>query len=239
MAETPIQRIRAGASVECTDGPLGRVEQLEPGPSSEAAFLRVALSGTDRQILVPPDLIADVSEDGSVRLRCGQAAAEQLDRATPSGADLERTLELKEEQLVPRKELRDLGQVLVRKEVEDVPRRLEAEAYREEAVIEHVPVGQVVKEQVAPWEEDGVLVVPVYEEQLVLVKRLVMKEQIRIRREGTTEKRLFEDTIRRERLVVEDPNRTGLVREHYPTAEEGASEEEGGLLEKLGRKVLE
>jgi hypothetical protein len=66
-----------------------------------------------------------------------------------------------------------------------------------------------------------------------------MKEQIRIRREGTTEKRLFEDTVRRERLVVEDPNRTGLVRERYPTAEEEASEEEGGLLEKLGRKVLE
>jgi uncharacterized protein (TIGR02271 family) len=212
---------------------------LEPGPSGKPGSLRVALTGADREILVPPDLIAAVSEDGSVRLRCGRAAAEQLDRAEFSGPDFERNLELKEEQLVPRKELRELGRVLVRKEIEDVPGRLEAEAYREEAVIEHVPVGQIVKEQVAPWEEEGVLVVPVYEEQLVLVKRLVMKEQIRIRREGITEKRLFEDTVRRERLVVEDPNRTGLVREHYPTAEEGASEEESGLLQKLGRKVLE
>src|SRR5207247_10618278 len=63
----------------------------------------------------------------------------------------------------------------------------------------------------------------VYEEQLVVTKRLVLREQLRIRRVRTTERQLFEDTLRRERAVVDDPGRTGLVRELHPTAPPGDS----------------
>jgi uncharacterized protein (TIGR02271 family) len=170
--------------------------------------------------------------------------------AEAAAADQERTLELREEQLVAHKELRELGEVEVRTEVDEVPGRLEVEAYREEVQIDHEPVGTVVSERDDPWEEDGVLVVPVYEEQLVVTRRLVLRERLRIRRVGTTERQLFQDTLRRERLVIEDPQHTGLVHERYPTDESAgspATEEEthtgtraeGGLLEHLVRKVLE
>ena len=172
------------------------------------------------------------------------------------GTELERTLELREEQLVAHKELRELGEVSVRTELEEVPGRLEVDAYREEIVFEHEPVGQVVTERDQPWEEDGVLVMPVYEEQLVVTKRLVLKERLRVRRVATTERRLFEDTLRRERLVIEDPQNTGLIREQYSTdepprehSEEGGpavnhaadAEEtsEGGLIENLVLKALQ
>ena len=164
-------------------------------------------------------------------------------------AEGERTLELREEQLVPRKDLREVGEVVIRTEVEEVPGRLEVQAYREEVEVEHVPVGQVVRERVPPWEEDNVLVVPVYEEQLVVVKRLLLREHLRIRRVPATETRLFEDSMLRERVVVEDPAGTGLVHERFPSVqdraegtregEETAEPEEGGLLEKLGRKLVE
>ena len=246
MNDSMIQRIRPAAAVACTDRTIGRVERLESDASGRPAFIRVARDGAASPLMVPLDLVREVADDGSVRLRCSGAEIERLAAEAIGEAEFERTLELAEEELVPRKELREIGRVLVRKAVEEVPSRLEVDAYSEQAVIEHVPVGQVVKEQVAPWEEDGTLVVPIYEEQLVVVKRLVMKEQVRIRREAATEKRLFEDTVRRERLVVEDPDHTGLVRERYPTGEPDGLEaecsrraEEGGLLEKLGRKVLE
>src|SRR5205823_8047303 len=122
----------------------------------------------------------------------------------------ERTIELREEQLVAHKDLRDVGEVRVRTTVEEVPGRLEVEAYREEVEVEHVPVGQVVTERVGPWEEDGVLMVPVYEEQLVVTKRLVLREHLRVRRVRSTERQLFEDTLRRDRLVIEDPTGSGL-----------------------------
>jgi hypothetical protein len=63
---------------------------------------------------------------------------------------------------------------------------------------------------------------------------------------------LFEDTVRHERLVIDDPDRTGRVREQYATErpegayaagdippEDAEAPEEPGLLEKLGRKVLQ
>jgi len=169
---------------------------------------------------------------------------------------LEQTLELREEQLVAHKELREVGEVTVRTELEDLPGRLEVDAYREEIIVEHEPVGQVVSERDQPWEEDGVFVMPVYEEQLVVTKRLVLRERIRVRRVATTERQLFEDTLRRERLVVEDPQQTGLIREQYPTGElagehsghvspagqdaaEVNDKSEGGLLETLVRKALQ
>ena len=157
--------------------------------------------------------------------------------------DKTETLELREEQLIAHKELRDLGEIVVRTEVDDVPGRLEVDAYREEVFVEHEPVGEVVSERDKPWTEDNILIVPVYEEQLVVTKRLVLRERIRIRRVGTTERQLFEDTLRRERLVLEDPSNTGLVHEKYPTAQSDEeivdSPREGGFLEGLVRKALE
>jgi uncharacterized protein (TIGR02271 family) len=128
----------------------------------------------------------------------------------------QRTLQLREEQLVAHKELLEVGEVVLRTEIDQEPARLEIDAAREEIEIEHEPVGKVVSERVDAWEEDDALVIPVYEEQLVVAKRLVLREHLRIRRVRTTERQVFEDTLRRERLVVDDPNGTGLVQEKYP-----------------------
>ena len=158
----------------------------------------------------------------------------------------ERTIELREEQLVPRKELRTAGEILVHTQAEEVTGRLRVPEYREEASVERIPVHQEVQERRAPWEEDGAIVVPIYEEQLVAVKQLVLREYLRIRRVGITRQRLFEDNLRRERLFVEDP--TGLVheagrnrrtREGGRATEEASESDQGNPLERLVRKVFE
>ena len=167
-------------------------------------------------------------------------------------ADTVHTLELREEQLVAHKELRDLGEIEVRTEIDEVPGRLEVDAYREEVLVEHEAVGQVVTEREKPWEEtDGVLVIPIYEEQLVVTKRLVLRERLRVRRIGTTERQLFQDVLRRERLVVDDPQHTGLLHEQYPISAPDSGQEvpelsgseraepETGFLGNLVRKALE
>jgi uncharacterized protein (TIGR02271 family) len=260
MADSMIERIYLGAPVECTDGRLGTVESLEGGG------LQVRRGWTDQKVLVPFRFVEHVTNEGSVQLSCArddlgrlvdapaaQGYAATTDQEPPSreGPDLEQTIELKEEQLVAHKDMREVGQVQIRTEVEEVPGRLEVEAFREEVEVEHVPVGQVVTEKVAPWEEDGVLIVPVYEEQLVLTKRLVLREHLRVRRVETSERQLFEETLRRERLVVEDPNNTGLVHERFPAGEDGERpadrvpdkqdprHHEGGFLEKVVRKAFE
>jgi uncharacterized protein (TIGR02271 family) len=183
------------------------------------------------------------------------AAREPLDYPIPepeAAADAEHVIELKEEQLVARKHLVEAGEVVIHTEVDEVPGRLEVDAFHEEIEIEHVPIGKVVTERVAPWEEEGELIVPVYEEQLVVVKRLVLKEQVRVRRVRAWERQLFEDTVRKERLVVEEPSESHAVRERYPaehgpdatpahsarTDHDPASADEGGFLGHLMRKAL-
>ena len=183
----------------------------------------------------------------------GELGVEHLSSRRKAAQDPEQTLELREEELVAHKELREIGEIAVHTEVDEVPGRLEVDAYREEVEVQHEPVGQAVSEREEPREEDGVLVVPVYEEQLVVTRRLVLRERLRIRRVRTTERQLFQETLRRDRLVVEDPRHTGLVREVYPTGDptevdetgpehgEGRDQEHshGGILDTLVRKALE
>jgi len=167
-------------------------------------------------------------------------------------ADEHHRIELREEQLVAHKEMVDLGEIVVRTTVDQVPGRIEVDAMREEAEVEHIPVGRVVSERVEPWEEDGALVIPLYEEQIVVVKRLYLREELRIRRVGTTARQVFEDTLRKERLVVEDASGTGLVHEIFPRSETDGPEhdrvegEQGqtsharsGFLENVVRKAFE
>lgn len=181
----------------------------------------------------------------------GPLPAESDRSRMPSSVRLEdqasRRIELREEELIPRKELREVGEVQIRTEVEEIPRSLDVEALREEVEVEHVPIGQVVSERREPWDDGDVLVVPVYEEQVVTTKRLVMREQLRIRRVATRETQHFEDIVRRERLIVEDPADTGQVHERYPvqrTDDERRESapghtEDSGFLEKMVRKALQ
>ena len=118
----------------------------------------------------------------------------------------ERVIQLREEELVAHKEVQQVGEVIVRKEIDTLPARLEVDALREEVEVLHEPVGETVSEREEPWQEDGELVVPVYEEQLVVTRQLVLRERLRVRRLEKTERRVVEDTLKRERLVVDDPH---------------------------------
>jgi uncharacterized protein (TIGR02271 family) len=191
-----------------------------PGPNRAAPPLRA----TGEPLVppapsVPPAPPRPPREPRDVDAAAFGASALKTPAPPAASPAMEQTIELKEERLVAHKEMRQVGEVEVRTVVEQVPGRLEVEAYSEEVVVEHVPVGQFVDERVEPWEEDGTLVVPIYEEQLVVVKRLLLKEELRVRRIGSTERRLIEEPVRRERVVVSDPAHTGLVHERYPVDE--------------------
>ena len=93
-----------------------------------------------REVEVPPD--AERSVAARLEETARAAPPEERSLAGVLAPPLERTIELREEQLVPQKELRELGEVLVRTQVEEAPGRLEVEAYREEVEVEHEPAGR-------------------------------------------------------------------------------------------------
>lgn len=92
-----------------------------------------------------------------------------------------------------------------REEVIDLP------LVREEVEVQRVPVGQVVDAPVPVRQEGDTWIVPVMEEVLVVEKRLVLREEVRLttrRSEGHQPRRV---TLRREEATVERVPANGAV----------------------------
>lgn len=93
---------------------------------------------------------------------------------------------LAQEQLELSKHEVERGRVVIRTRVEERDELAELELLQDEVTVERVPRGVPVETKPAMREEDGVLIVPVVEEQLVVTTRLILKEEIRIARRSHT-----------------------------------------------------
>ncbi len=94
------------------------------------------------------------------------------------------------------------GAVRVEKRVEKRVRRVTAPALREEVEIRRVPVNRVVDEAPKSRRQGNTVIVPVVEEELVVTKRLVLKEEIHLIKRRTKERVVKEVELGRERAAV-------------------------------------
>ncbi|MBL6455166.1 DUF2382 domain-containing protein [Belnapia sp. T6] len=102
----------------------------------------------------------------------------------------------------------EAGRVRVAIRTESEPQQLHAQLRSEAMAIERVAIGRELAAGETPpaprEEEDGkVLVIPVLEEVLVVEKRLVLREEIRLRRTTTTEEVTETVTLRRQHADIE------------------------------------
>lgn len=154
--------------------------------------------------------------DEAVRIRLPNGVAVRLSRDLVSGgaggsfqadlrfADLGTTvLQEVEERVDVRTEQHETGRVVARTVTETAEAPVEASGWREAVEVERVPVGRVVDAVEGPRDEEGVTVIPVYEERLVVSKELVLREEVRLvrRRESVPGPDAVE--IRRQRVEVE------------------------------------
>jgi stress response protein YsnF len=110
---------------------------------------------------------------------------------------------LVEERVVTSKRLVETGRVRVQTVVDEREDMVREQLGRVEVDVERVPVNQEVDE-VPPVREDGdVTIIPVVEEVLVVTKKLVVTEEIRIRRRKTMEEHSEPVMLRSQRVVVE------------------------------------
>lgn len=89
-------------------------------------------------------------------------------------------LELVEEKLVVDKREIERGRVIIRTRVDTREELAQVDLRHEEVSVERVPIGRFVDTAPETRNEDGVLIVPVLEEQAVVTTRLFLKEEIRI-----------------------------------------------------------
>jgi uncharacterized protein (TIGR02271 family) len=110
---------------------------------------------------------------------------------------------LVEEQLAVGKREVERGRVVVRTRVEERDEVAEVELQQEEVTVERVPRGVPVETMPAEREEDGVLIVPVVEERMIVTKQLILKEEIRITRHRRTELVREPVRLRSEQVEIE------------------------------------
>ncbi|MFL5333662.1 MAG: YsnF/AvaK domain-containing protein [Geminicoccaceae bacterium] len=95
------------------------------------------------------------------------------------GSDDER-IALAEEQLEVGTREVDRRRVRIRTKVDTREELVEAALRQDDVSVERVPIGRLLDAVPAVREEDGVLIVPVLEERLVVTKQLFLKEEVRV-----------------------------------------------------------
>ena len=121
------------------------------------------------------------------------------------GSDLEDEDELRvqrsEEELLAGTRERVAGSVKVRKRVRKYRERVEVPTRREEVSVERVPASGEASEAQIGAEEVSV---PVVEDEVVVQKKPVAKEEIRVRKDVVHERQIVEEDVRREEVEIED-----------------------------------
>jgi uncharacterized protein (TIGR02271 family) len=108
-------------------------------------------------------------------------------------------LPLAVEDLVAHKRPVVRGTVHIHKGVETVEQHHEVPVYHEVVLVEHVPVSEY---DGLPPQAPGEVIIPILEERLVVTKKTVIKEYLRVRKHLVTKRESVHDSVRRETVEV-------------------------------------
>lgn len=212
--------IQAGTVVS---GPNGRVGTVTDTFDETSGLARLVVQRDDGQtmLLYPGDFTVD---GDTVRLDEGETTGfetRRIDTATTQDLAPAEQVEtevrelrageqvvipvIREEIVVQRREV-ERGGVRVHKRIQEREETVEQPTYREEVTVEHVPIGRPIESVVGieTREEGDTLIIPVVEEVLVVEKRLVLKEEIRITKRRIDETEQARVVIRSEEVEVEE-----------------------------------
>lgn len=121
----------------------------------------------------------------------------------------EHRIPLAEERLIVRKEEVETGRIRVRTLVDEQETIVREQLTHAEVEIERVPMDVQVDAVPPVREEDGVTVIPVVREVLVVQKHLILTEEVRLRRVTRTEDHAEPVKLRTQRAEIEREEMSG------------------------------
>ena len=131
------------------------------------------------------------------------ANEEHTDRITEHADELR--VQRTEEELRAGTREREAGEVGVRKTVRTDRESVEVPTRHEEVTVDRVPVeGEASEAEIG----DDEVAMPVTEEEVVVSKRPVVKEEVRIKKDVVEDTQVVEEDVRREEIDVEDETTT-------------------------------
>ena len=170
--------------------------------TAEAAPQLVIVFADGSQLVVPEDVLI-AQPDGTYHLRLNQTAlVKEVTKA--SGVEEPLVVPVVAEELAVEKRQVTRGTVRIHTRVETREEVVDEPLLHEEIAVERVPVNALVEgEAPMPHYENEVFVIPILEEVLVVQKRLLLKEEVRVTRRSTTMSKPQQVTLRREVVEIE------------------------------------
>ncbi len=194
------------APVFGNDGRIGTVieDEQTAADGSHQALIELT-DGT--QALIPANVLVKRA-DGSYTLPFSGQEIQQNYR-TPDGTQI--VIPIVAEELSVGKRVVETERVRIRKVVHEHTEQIDEPLFREQVQVERVAVNQVLEQPIGMYYEGDVMVIPVVEEVLVVEKRLMHRENVRISKLRTPTMESQNVTLRREELAVErlDPDTDG------------------------------
>jgi uncharacterized protein (TIGR02271 family) len=181
-----------GAPVVRKDGVTGKVTSVTTnGDGSTMLVLRFD-DGT--QVAVSPQMLSPEDNDTYRLLMAGSRLTPEDEVVIPVIA---------EEIMVGTQEI-TRGVVRVQKRVETEEKIVDASVAAEEVIVERLPINVLVEGEAPQMrEEDGVVIIPVLEEVLVVEKRLMLREEVRLTKRVTESSAPQTVVLRREVVDIE------------------------------------
>jgi uncharacterized protein (TIGR02271 family) len=158
----------------------------------------------EASVLVPRDALIR-QDDGSYHLTFDSATSERRD-AGNEVSDAPLVVPVIEEALDVHTTPVETGRVRIHKMVHEHEEIVDPALWRDEVVIERVPINRVVEGPISAYSEGETLIIPLLEEVLVVEKRLLLKEEVRITKRRVETHRPQWVMQRREEAVVERIN---------------------------------
>ncbi|MBA2334450.1 MAG: YsnF/AvaK domain-containing protein [Blastocatellia bacterium] len=107
-----------------------------------------------------------------------------------------------EEEAFLDKRVVESGKIRISKRVSEHEELIDVPLFREEVTVERVPVNQYVDAPPQVRHEGDVMVIPVFREELVIQKRLVLVEELRVRKQVIEMHQPQSVTLRKEEVDV-------------------------------------
>lgn len=198
------RRVFGHYGVEGVQGSEQRAARRAPYDSDATGDERVDLRPGER---------TEAGEERPDERRSGEehsdsAARGEVVQERGSGPEDELRVQRIEEELRAGTRERETGAMRVRKRVRTERERLAVPKKREEVRVEKVPVegrGEAPEDEIG---EDEVRI-PIVEEEIVVEKRPVVKEEIRLRKDVVEDEEIVEEDVRKEEVEIDDRTERG------------------------------
>lgn len=186
--------------------------RIAPSAPQNTAFMDAALDPNRTQVLATDELNASRGVDSSRIGTAGGTTTVQPPHAMNITPGEEVRIPVIQEEAVVRTREVEGGGVRVHKTVTEREEVVQQPTYREDVDVERIAIGRVVDIVPEVREEGDTLIIPVLEEILVVEKRLVLKEELRITRRRSQQTEEARVVLREEQVRVEqiDERQAGI-----------------------------